>query len=163
MLEVHVGRAVWRTGKVPQEEFNFFRALNLQPTDQELTDKVQQNLDGSSSSLQAVQQVLEGETDNIEQFLDNGWTGPETEPGGTGQEPEVDWSQNPDTIKYTVQYKDCNCTTTLEAASGPGPDTAGHVKIHNTKNVTHTRNVTVLTTSQGAVSGPTNLERSSHD
>ena len=55
-LEVKLRKGIWRTGKVQQEEFNFFQAIGLQPTNQNLTDGVYQPQPAPYNSFQEVEQ-----------------------------------------------------------------------------------------------------------
>ena len=139
-LEVKLRKGIWKTGKVHQEELNFFQAIGLQPTDQNLTDGVYQFQPAPYNSLQAVQQWLTDVPDNSKTLVGKGWSGAESHQDSPSRlqenqapretnEAEHKWknwnngSHSPDDIKFTAQYKDCLCDNNSRICYWTG---AGH-------------------------------------
>ena len=130
-LEVKLRKGIWRTGKVQQEEFNFFQAIGLQPTNQDLTDGVYQPQPAPYNSFQEVEQWLTDEPDNSKTSIGKGWSGIEdikttahkdclcdrnarfcywnrADHGGTRQNPQ---------FKDCHPYQTCNCSNIFTGCS----------------------------------------------
>ena len=124
-------KGIWKTGKVQQEELNFFQAIGLQPTNQNLTDGVYQFQPAPYNSFQEVQQWLTDVPDNSKTLVGKGWSGVEAHQDSPSRlqenqapretnEAEHKWkdkwkdnwnngNQSPEDIKITAQHKDCLC------------------------------------------------------